>query len=156
MQRLRAETETTGNSRPPLDAGDALAIGRLADVLRPAVAGEAGEVELLFQVGGVGATEAVPASVVRLVCDLLDDLSAGRAVTIAPYDLPVGTEAAAVLLGVSRPWVTTLVDRGDLPGERNGSKRRIRLGDLLAFRRADDARRRAAASDWSFLDEQAD
>lgn len=156
MQRLPAETETTrdlvGES---LGADQALTVGRLADLLRQTVSGGDAEVKLLVEVSGVGAAQTVPARVVRLICDLLDDLSEGRAVTVAPYDLPVGTEAAATLLGVSRPWVTTLVDRGDLPGERTGSKRRVRLGDLLAFRRADDARRRAGASDWSFLDEPA-
>jgi excisionase family DNA binding protein len=133
-----------------------MAVGRLADVVRQALPDENGDVKLLFEVGGVGGAQVVPAGVVRLICDLLDDLAEGRAVTVAPYDLPVGTEAAAALLGVSRPWVTTLVDRGELPGERIGSKRRIRLGDLVAFRRADDARRRAEAGDWSFLDEPAD
>lgn len=155
MQRVAAETQTVDPGGDSLDAGDAVAVGRLADVLRQAAVGE-DDLKLLLEVGGVGAAQVVPARVVRLVCDLLDDLSEGRAVTVAPYDVPVGTEAAAVLLGVSRPWVTTLMDRGDLPGERIGSKRRIRLGDLIAFRRADDTRRRAAASDWSFLDEPAD
>jgi hypothetical protein len=119
LQRLTAETQTVGPGGDSLDAGDAVAVGRLADVLRQAAVGE-DDVKLLVEVGGVGAAQVVPASVVRLVCDLLDDLSEGRGVTVAPYDVPVGTEAAAVLLGVSRPWVTTLMDRGDLPGERIG------------------------------------
>lgn len=154
MQRL--DSQTTGESRVQLGARDALGIGRLADAVRQAVAGEGDEVKLSLQVGGFATSEVVPAGVVRLVAELLEDLSEGRVVTVAPYDLPVGTEAAAAMLGVSRPWLTTLVDRGELPGERTGSKRRVRLGNLVGFRRADDARRRAAADEWSFLDEPAD
>jgi excisionase family DNA binding protein len=62
--------------------------------------------------------------------------------TIAPYDLAIGTERAAELLGVSRPWLTALLYRGDIPMVRIGTKRRVRLGDLIAYRRADDLRRR--------------
>ena len=87
---------------------------------------------------------------VALLLDLLDDIAEGRDVTVAPAGLPVGTELASELLGVSRPWLTTLLDRKDLPSARVGSKRRVRLGDLLAYRRADDERRRQALT-WEFL-----
>ncbi len=89
-----------------------------------------------------------------LLLDVLDDVAEGREVTVAPAGLPVGTELASELLGVSRPWLTTLLDRGDIPSTRTGSKRRVRLGDLLAYRRADDERRRQGLT-WEFLDERA-
>lgn len=90
---------------------------------------------------------------IELLFDLVDDVAEGRDVTVAPAGLPVGTELASELLGVSRPWLTTLLDRGDIPSTRVGSKRRVRLGDLLAYRRADDARRRQGLT-WEFLDEE--
>jgi excisionase family DNA binding protein len=83
----------------------------------------------------------VPAKTVALIAHLLRDVSEGRAVTVAPYDLAVGTEQAADMLNVSRPWLVVMLERGDLPMQRSGSKRRVRLGDLLAYRRA-EARRR--------------
>lgn len=89
---------------------------------------------------------------VELIVTMLDDVSYGREVTSAPSNLPIGTEVASELLGVSRPWLTTLLDRGDLPSVRNGTKRRMRLGDVLAYRRADDARRDRSLS-WDFLGE---
>ena len=88
-----------------------------------------------------------------LLLDLLDDVAEGRDVTVAPAALPIGTELASELLGVSRPWLTTLLDRGEIASTKTGSKRRVRLGDLLAFRRADDERRRQALT-WEFLDEE--
>ena len=99
-----------------------------------------------------GVTAELPATAMSLLSDLLEDLSEGRDVAVAPYDLPVGTESAADVLGVSRQWLTQMLDRGEIPMQRNGSKRRVRLGDLVAFRRADDRERRSGVT-WEFLDE---
>lgn len=98
-------------------------------------------------------TIVVPAALAAVLVELLEDISEGRDVTSAPAGLPVGTELASDLLGVSRPWLTTLLDRGDIPSSRVGSKRRIRLGDLLAYRRSDDIRRRDALT-WDFLNQE--
>jgi excisionase family DNA binding protein len=95
----------------------------------------------------------VPAELATAIVELLEDISEGRDVTSAPSGLPLGTEVASDLLGVSRPWLTTLLDRGDIPSSKVGSKRRIRLGDLLAYRRSDDIRRREGLT-WEFLDEE--
>lgn len=94
----------------------------------------------------------LPADLVQALLPTLDDIALGRDVTSAPASLPIGTELAAELLGVSRPWLITMLDRGEIPSTRVGSKRRVRLGDLLSFRRADDERRGRAVS-WEFLDE---
>ena len=96
---------------------------------------------------------ALPAVLASALLDLLDDLSEGRDVTSAPAGLPVGTEVASALLGVSRPWLTTPLDRGEIASVRNGSKRRIGLGDLVAYRRTDNARRRDRLT-WDFLHEE--
>lgn len=102
----------------------------------------------------IGDTSAeLPANSIAKLAELLQDLSEGRDVTVAPSDLQLGTERAAEILGVSRPWLTTLMDRGDVPITKSGSKRRVRLGDLIAFRRAEDQRRREELT-WEFLDEE--
>jgi excisionase family DNA binding protein len=98
-------------------------------------------------------TITLPAELAAVLLELLEDISEGRDVTSAPVGLPLGTEVASDLLGVSRPWLTTLLDRGDIPSRRVGSKRRVRLGDLLAYRRSDDARRRDGLA-WEFLDQE--
>jgi excisionase family DNA binding protein len=102
----------------------------------------------------IGETTAdLPVAVVAQIAELLGDISGGREVTVAPYDLAIGTERAAELLGVSRPWLTALLDRGDIPMVRNGTKRRVRLGDLIVYRRAEDRRRRGTQT-WERLDGQ--
>lgn len=126
----------------------------------PAAAAELADA-LTFAIGTDGSaslsiedrTITIPAELAAALVELLEDISEGRDVTSAPAGLPLGTEVASDLLGVSRPWLTTLLDRGDIPSSRVGSKRRIRLGDLLAYRRSDDIRRRKGLT-WEFLDEE--
>jgi excisionase family DNA binding protein len=124
------------------------AAAELADALTSAI-GMDGSASLSIQ----DRTIAIPAELAAALVELLEDISEGRDVTSAPAGLPLGTEVASDLLGVSRPWLTTLLDRGDIPSSRVGSKRRIRLGDLLAYRRSDDARRREGLT-WEFIDEE--
>lgn len=124
------------------------AAAELADALTSAI-GTDGSASLSI----VDRMMTIPAELAVALVELLEDISEGRDVTSAPAGLPLGTEIASDLLGVSRPWLTTLLDRGDIPSSRVGSKRRIRLGDLLAYRRSDDTRRREGLT-WEFLDEE--
>lgn len=121
---------------------------KLADGMRQSVDG-AGRTTIVVGEGSYELTSDLTLQVLAL----LDDVAEGRDVTVAPAALPIGTELASELLGVSRPWLTTLLDRGEIASTKTGSKRRIRLGDLLDYRRADDERRRQALT-WEFLDEE--
>jgi len=120
-----------------------------AQVVAAIHAADASEISMSI---GAGQYRLTP-ELVELITTMLDDVSYGREVTSAPSNLPIGTEVASELLGVSRPWLTTLLDRGDLPSVRKGTKRRIRLGDVLAYRRTDDARRDCSLS-WDFVEEK--
>ncbi len=123
-----------------LDVTKALILGKIVDSLSPLV--DQINDEDLFK------------NILNLIIKLLDNFSEGKVPTVAPYDLMIGTEAAAKVLGVSRQWLTKLIDKGDLPAQLIGTKRRIQLGDLMEFKYKDKARRLANAQDWSFLDDE--
>lgn len=130
------------NQVKELDIKKALILGKITDSLSP----------LVDQI----VEDDLSKNILNLITQLLDSFSEGKTVTVAPYDLMMGTEAAAEVVGVSRQWITKLIDRGDLPAQLIGSKRRIRLGDLMEFKYKDKIRRLAKLQDWSFLDEDSD
>jgi len=60
-------------------------------------------------------------------------MRAGRAVTIAPLDQRLTTQEAADFLGISRPTLVKLLERGEIHFERpaGGRHRRVRLTDVI-------------------------
>jgi excisionase family DNA binding protein len=80
------------------------------------------------------------------VLDLVDALLAGSAFEVTPVPEVLTTGQAAELLGVTRPTVVALIDKGDLPATRVGTRRRLAAADVYAYRdRARDHRRVARA-----------
>jgi excisionase family DNA binding protein len=76
----------------------------------------------------------LPAGVYQVLLQVVDALRQGVAVTVAPRSQTLTTQEAADLLGVSRPTVIRLIDRGEIPADRIGTHRRLNLRDLLEYR----------------------
>lgn len=87
----------------------------------------------------------VPESVVRVLAAVLDHAQRGETVQVVADDREITTQQAADLLGVSRPYLVGLVDRGEVPARKVGARRRLRLADVLLYRDVDQARRLRAA-----------
>ena len=85
----------------------------------------------------------IPSSLRRVLVAAARQLADGNGVSIMPVTAEVTTQQAANLLNVSRPFVIGLLDKGDIPFHKVGTHRRIRLRDLLAYKRRRDASRRA-------------
>jgi excisionase family DNA binding protein len=65
---------------------------------------------------------------------LMGALISGAATELLALPDELTTGQAADLLGVSRPTVVSLVDRGDLGARRIGSHRRLNTAEVLAYR----------------------
>ncbi|WP_216917367.1 helix-turn-helix domain-containing protein [Nocardia noduli] len=81
----------------------------------------------------------LPENVHQALKQVVAALLAGKAVTVAPHSTTLTSQQAADLLGVSRPTVKRLIEKNELAAERVGTRHRLRLDDVLAYR---DARRR--------------
>lgn len=86
---------------------------------------------------------ALPKAARAQVASVLDAVAAGRDITVVDHERLLTTQQAADLLRVSRPHVVKLVDLGELPHEMVGTHRRLRAGDVLAYRDLRAAERRS-------------
>jgi excisionase family DNA binding protein len=64
-----------------------------------------------------GTEISLPSSLLRLVVSAASNLAAGRAVMTIPAEVTLTPTEAAELLGLSRPFVARLLERGDIPSE---------------------------------------
>lgn len=80
----------------------------------------------------------------ELVSRLVDARARGEEIVVTPANTEVTPAEAAVLLGMSRPQVRKLMDRGLLEFRMVGTHHRVRVSSLVAFREAERPRRRRA------------
>jgi excisionase family DNA binding protein len=74
-------------------------------------------------------------------------MKAGKAITVAPLEQRLTTQQAADLLGISRPTLIKLLEANEIPYEKPGRHRRIRLSDVLAYQDRRRQERRARLAD---------
>ncbi|MGH7882630.1 MAG: helix-turn-helix domain-containing protein [Candidatus Dormibacteraceae bacterium] len=86
----------------------------------------------------------VPKFAMSLLIKALEYMVQGNPVAIFPYNAEVTTQQAADLLNVSRPYIVKLVEEGRIPHRKVGSRRRILMADLAAYKNRDDQIRQRA------------
>lgn len=83
----------------------------------------------------------IPASLLRLLMDVLTNMAKGNAITLVPSHAELTTQQAADILNVSRPFVIQLIESKQLPHRMVGTHRRVLFTDLMDFKRRIDANR---------------
>lgn len=101
-----------------------------------------------------GETIELPESLIRLLRNAAHRLSEGQDVQLLATDAELTTQQAADLLNVSRPYLIRLLDGGTFPYHHVGSHRRIRLANLLAYKRQRDEQRREALHELTRLSQE--
>jgi excisionase family DNA binding protein len=86
----------------------------------------------------------IPAAVLPLLRQLLDQVAAGNPVAVVAEDAELSTQQAADSLGVSRPFLVGLLESGAIPFRKVGAHRRVRARDLMDYQRRDRAQRLGA------------
>jgi excisionase family DNA binding protein len=94
-------------------------------------------------VGPDGEHIALPQELFEVLRQAAVAMARGQAITIAPHDAVLTTQAAAELIGVSRPTLVRLLESGKIPFTQPGRHRRVALADLIEYRDNNRAARRA-------------
>lgn len=80
----------------------------------------------------------LPASVVELLEQALGEVAKGNVVTLVSLEAELSTYQAAEVLKVSRPYLIKLLEGGKIPYHMVGTHRRIKLQDVLRYKKASD------------------
>lgn len=100
--------------------------------------------KLIYAVGGPGKWP-----IYDLLVRVATALQEGKVISLVPETQELTTQAAANILGVSRPHLIKLVESGELPFHKVGAHRRIRLKDLMEYQRLRDRGRREALDEMA-------
>jgi excisionase family DNA binding protein len=87
-----------------------------------------------YLVGSDGERIVLPDPLFRMLREAAIRLSRKERIVIAPVDKEISTQEASDLLGVSRPYLVKLLDTGEIQYVKTGRYRRLRYGDVIAYR----------------------
>jgi len=96
----------------------------------------------------------IPIHALRLLADILKELSKGNPISIVPIATEMTTQAAAEFLGCSRPHVVKLVESGEIPFTKVGKHRRVKYEDVAKYRKELKNKQRKALSEIMEMDEK--
>lgn len=77
----------------------------------------------------------IPLSALKLLGDILKAMGQGKMISIVPLATEVTTQAAAEMLGCSRPHIVKLLEDGKIPFVKVGKHRRIKYDDIIQYKK---------------------
>ncbi len=105
-------------------------------------------------VSPTGEVTELPESIFLLLERIIEVLARGDAITVVPVGKELTTQQAANILNVSRQYLVRLLDDGRIPFRKTGTHRRVRMEDLLAFKRQRDLDRREGLRELTRMTEE--
>ena len=95
----------------------------------------------------------LPPSIFQILVRVVREMATGHSVALLNYDHELTTQQAADILQVSRPFLIRLLEQGHMPYHMVGSHRRIRMRDLMQYKKRRDSRRRELLQEMQRISE---
>ena len=99
-----------------------------------AVLGELRSENPEIEIGETSEKIKIPLFALKLLAKILKATSQGKPVSIIPVATEMTTQAAAEILGCSRPHLVKLLEEGEVPYTKVGRHRRVKYEDVLGYR----------------------
>ncbi len=96
----------------------------------------------------------IPLNALKLLAKILKETSRGRPVSIVPVATELTTQAAAEILGCSRPHLVKLLESGEIKFTKVGKHRRIRYEDVINYKKGMKARQERLINEIMRSDEE--
>lgn len=122
----------------------------LAAAIAP-IRGEAAEIEI----EETGQKVTVPLSALKLMSAVLGAMSRGELISLVPVATELTTQAAAEMLGCSRPHLVKLLEGGKIPFTKVGKHRRLLYEDVMSYRQQQKAAQKGHLIEMMNADEEA-
>jgi excisionase family DNA binding protein len=84
----------------------------------------------------------IPESIYNILLQVVGYMTQGKAVSVIPVMQELTTQQAANMLGVSRPFLVSLLNADQIPFHKTGTHRRIYLKDLMDYMTRRDQNRK--------------
>ncbi|HAK10923.1 MAG TPA: excisionase [Chitinophagaceae bacterium] len=96
----------------------------------------------------------IPLSALKLLGDILKAMGEGKFISLVPIATEVTTQAAAEILGCSRPHLVKLLEDGEIAFTKVGKHRRIQFDDIMNYRNQMKQQQKQNIIDIMNLDEE--
>ncbi|WP_439488731.1 excisionase family DNA-binding protein [Algoriphagus sp.] len=96
----------------------------------------------------------IPMKALQLLAKILKETSQGKPVSIVPIATEITTQAAAELIGCSRPHLVKLLENCEISFTKIGKHRRIKYQDIIDYKRKMKAEQRKLLIEIMKADEE--
>lgn len=103
---------------------------------------------------GEGDDLILPSYAMELIQNVLTEMAKGNAITVLPIHAELSTQEVANLLNVSRPYVVSLLEKGEIPFHKVGSHRRVLAKDVIAYKEKTETERLQALDELTELSQE--
>lgn len=77
----------------------------------------------------------IPIKALKLLAKILKATSQGKPISLVPIATEMTTQAAAELIGCSRPHIVKLLEEGNIPFTMVGRHRRVKFEDIMKYKK---------------------